>query len=95
MVGYLVAEKTGIAFNPFRPQGRRVTVHKVGDRSGPSATRAEGIWTTGRSLDGLVRGNGLFVVDEKDDIAIREFPAQPAVSSGRTPVLCPQGRKNE
>ena len=67
-------------------------MHKVVDRGGPSGTGAEGIRTTGRSLDALVRRNDLFIVDEKYFIAIREFPAQPAVSSGRTRVLCPQGR---
>ena len=92
LVGYLVAEKAGIALNSFRPQGQRVAVHKVVDRGGPSATGAEGIQITPRSLGGLVRGNDLFIVDEKYYIAIREFTAQPAVSSGRTPVLCPKGR---
>ena len=67
-------------------------MHKVVDRGGPSANGAEGMRITGRSLGGLVRGNDLFVVDEKYYIAIREFPAQPAVSSGRSPVLCPKGR---
>ena len=92
MVGYLVAEKAGMAFNPFCPQAQRVAVHKVVDRGGPSANGVEGILTTGRGLDGLVRHNDLFLVHEKYYIAIREPPVQPAVSSGRTPVLCPQGR---
>ena len=92
VVGYLVAEKAGMTFSPFRLQEQRVAVHKVVDRGGPSATGAEGIRITGRSLDGLVRGNNLFIVDEKYYVAISEFPAEPAVSSGRTPVLCPRGR---
>ena len=40
-------------------------MHKVVGRGGPSASGAEGIRTTGQSLDGLVRGNDVFIVDEK------------------------------
>ena len=52
MVGYLVAKKAGMAFNPFRPQGQRVAVHKVVDRSGPSATTGRGDSNYGTKLGG-------------------------------------------
>ena len=70
IVSYLVAEKAGIALNPFRPQGQTVAVRKVVDRGCRSATRSEGIRITRRSLGGLVRGNDLFIVEEKYYIAI-------------------------
>ena len=63
MISYLLAEKAGMPFNAFYPQGQRVAEHKVVDRS-LSASGGKRIRFVGRNFDGLIRGNDLFDVDE-------------------------------
>ena len=72
MVGYLVVEKAGMPFNAFYSQPQRVGLHRVVDRSGPSANGGKGIRTAGRNYNGLIRGTNVFVVDESGNSLLSE-----------------------